>query len=96
MRPAARCDAARQLIARHGISERRACGLVRVTRKTFRREPTPDRNAVLRQRLCELAEQRRRFGSPRLHVMLRREVDCPGSSRHSSKTVTNSVQKSAK
>lgn len=44
-----------------------------VTRKTFRRKPASDRDAVLRQRLCELAEQRRRFGSPRLHVMLRRE-----------------------
>jgi putative transposase len=35
--------------------------------------PTPDRNAALRIRLKELAEERRRFGSPRLLVLLRRE-----------------------
>ena len=61
------------MIERHGISERRACGLVTVTRKTFRRVPAPDKDAALRQRLCELAEQRRRFGSPRLHALLQRE-----------------------
>ncbi|GLR14178.1 insertion element protein [Chitinimonas prasina] len=61
------------MIERHGISERRACGLVVVTRKTYRRAPAPDKDAALRQRLCELAEQRRRFRSPRLHVLLQRE-----------------------
>ena len=55
------------------MSERRACDLVMVTRKTFRRVPLTDRDRALRQRLCELAEQRRRFGSPRLHALLRRE-----------------------
>ncbi|WP_373322404.1 IS3 family transposase [Chitinimonas viridis] len=44
-----------------------------MTRKTYRRAPAPDKDAALRQRLCELAEQRRRFGSPRLHVLLQRE-----------------------
>ncbi|WP_144410394.1 IS3 family transposase, partial [Chromobacterium vaccinii] len=72
-RPDQRCDAARQLIARHGISERRACRLLLVTRKTFHRKPAEDRNAALRVRLRELAEQRRRFGSPRLHALLCRE-----------------------
>ncbi|MEW5773375.1 MAG: integrase core domain-containing protein [Thermodesulfobacteriota bacterium] len=33
----------------------------------------PDPNAGLRVRLRELAEERRRFGSPRLHILLRRE-----------------------
>jgi putative transposase len=33
----------------------------------------PDKNLILRIRLRELAEQRRRFGAPRLHTMLRRE-----------------------
>ncbi|WP_239877655.1 IS3 family transposase, partial [Laribacter hongkongensis] len=71
--PDQRCDAARQLIAWHGISERRACLLLLVTRKTFRRKPARDCNAALRARLRELAEQCRRFGSPRLHALLRRE-----------------------
>lgn len=60
-------------MARHGISERRACDLVQVARKPFRREPPADRDSELRQRLCELAEQRRRSGSPRLHVPLQCE-----------------------
>lgn len=46
---------------------------MQVTRKTFRRPPLIDGNAALRARLRELADQRRRFGSPRLHVLLRRE-----------------------
>ncbi len=37
----------------------------------YRRHREDD--AVLRQRLRELAAQRKRFGSPRLHVMLKRE-----------------------
>jgi putative transposase len=36
-------------------------------------EKKPDQNIWLRKRLKELATTRRRFGSPRLHVMLRRE-----------------------
>ncbi|RZU48111.1 putative transposase [Fluviicoccus keumensis] len=58
---------------RYGISERRACQLAQVNRKTFRQPARPDRDSPLRQRLRELAEQRRRFGSPRLHALLRRE-----------------------
>jgi len=57
----------------HGYSERRACTLMDMNRRTFRRKPTVDRNAALRVRLKELAEERGRFGSPRLLVLLRRE-----------------------
>ena len=39
----------------------------------YRYQPKPDDDAALRQRLRELAGQRKRFGSPRLHIMLRRE-----------------------
>lgn len=55
-----RCNAARQLIVRHGIWERRACRLLWVTRKTFRRKPAEDRNMALLARLRELADQGRR------------------------------------
>jgi putative transposase len=60
-------------MATHGLSERRACGLVEITRRSFRRPPPPDRNAELRKRLRAMAEERRRWGCPRLHRMLRRE-----------------------
>lgn len=62
-----------EMIATHGLSERRACGLVEITRRSFHRAPSPDRNAQLRKRLRALAEERRRWGCPRLHRMLRRE-----------------------
>ena len=63
----------RHVVETHGYSERRACKLMDLNRRTYRREPAPDRNADLRIRLKELAEERRRFGSPRLLTLLRRE-----------------------
>jgi putative transposase len=62
-----------EVIATHGLSQRRACGLIEITRRSFRRAPRPDRNAELRQRLRALAEQRRRWGCPMLYQVLRRE-----------------------
>jgi len=56
-----------------GLSERRACSLIGLDRSTHRYQGRVDRNSELRQRLRELAEQRRRFGYRRLHVLLRRE-----------------------
>jgi len=59
---------------RVGLSVRRACRLVGLGRSTQQYRPRPRLDeAVLRRRLRELAEQRRRFGAPRLHVLLRRE-----------------------
>ena len=57
----------------HGYSERRACQLMEMNRRTFRRPPGPDRDAELRIRLRGLAEERRHFGTPRLQILLRRE-----------------------
>jgi len=57
-----------------GLSIRRACNLIGLSRTSFGYKPAvkPD-EAVIRKRLQELAQTRRRFGCPRLHVMLRRE-----------------------
>ncbi len=57
----------------HRLSQRRACGLIGITRRAFLRAPGEDRNRLLRQRLRELAEERRRWGCPMLYLMLRRE-----------------------
>ena len=54
-------------------SQRRACVALGVSRSTVRRPPPQDRDAELRRRLRELAEERRRFGVQRLHILLRRE-----------------------
>jgi putative transposase len=67
----------RQMVAEvmnsHSLSQRRACGLIGITRRGFRQAPREDRNRQLRHRLRELAEERRRWGGPLLYLMLRRE-----------------------
>jgi hypothetical protein len=62
-----------QVIDAHGYSERRACELVGLNRRTCRRPARADIDREVRERLRELAQQRPRFGSPRLHVLLRLE-----------------------
>lgn len=62
-----------EVIERHGYSERRACALIELNRRTYRRPAPADRDAPVRERLRELAQERPRCGSPRLHVLLRRE-----------------------
>ena len=55
------------------MSERRACTIVRVDRKTIRYRSRRPADEALRARMRELAAERRRFGYRRLHVLLRRE-----------------------
>jgi len=47
--------------------------LVDVSSSVYRYRPKTGNDEELRRRLRELAEQRKRFGSPRLHIMLKRE-----------------------
>ena len=56
-----------------GLSERKSCILVNISVSAYRYQPKEDNDVVLRHRLRELAGQRKRFGSPRLHIMLKRE-----------------------
>ena len=72
--PRARTEAVAVVRAAVGVSERRACGLVRVGRGTCRYEAVRrEANEALRSKLRELAMVRRRFGYRRLHALLRRE-----------------------
>lgn len=71
--PALRREAVQFALDNFKFSERQACKTIDLPRSTFRYEPLPDKNGWLRVRLKELASQRRRFGSPRLCVLLRRE-----------------------
>jgi putative transposase len=57
----------------YSFSERRSCRLVGMDPRIHRSRPKPDRNGWLRDKLKELAEKRRRFGSPGLYCLLRRE-----------------------
>ena len=61
------------IIGCFGLSQRRASLLIGISRNTLRYEPGPDKDDELRNRMKEIAEQRRRFGCRRLHVLLKRE-----------------------
>jgi len=56
-----------------GLSVRRACTLVDLWRATYSYRRKSANDKAVRLRLKELAEQRRRFGCHRLHVILKRE-----------------------
>ncbi len=56
-----------------GLSERRACLLTGVSPSVYRYRSERGDDDALRQRMRELAGERKRFGSPRRHIMLQRE-----------------------
>ena len=56
-----------------GRSLRRACELVGLSRPVYRYHAQANKDKVVRERLRQLAQERHRFGSPRLHLLLRRE-----------------------
>ena len=55
------------------MSERRACRVIDADRESVRYRSTRDDDTGLREKLRELANQRRRSGYRRLHILLRRE-----------------------
>ena len=71
--PAARRKVVAFLQERYPLSERRACKIVGLCRSSCRYQAKPSNDAEIRSRLRQLAELRRKFGAPRLHVLLRRE-----------------------
>ena len=71
--PAARREAAAYLRQAYEMSERRACRVLGVDRTSVRYQATRADDGVLRDRLKALAQERRRFGYRRLHVLLKRE-----------------------
>jgi putative transposase len=59
-------------IEEKGYSQRRACDLVGIAPKTYRYASSRPDDAALRERLKTLANERRRFGYRRLHILLKR------------------------
>ena len=55
------------------MSERRACGVLRLQRSTCRYQSVADEQAALRIRLRDLAQARVSYGYRRLHILLQRE-----------------------
>ena len=71
--PAARRQVVAHVLEVHGLSERRACGLIGMNRSTWRYGSCRQANDWLRERIKEMAAIRRRFGYRRIHDLLRRE-----------------------
>ena len=62
------------MIEHHGLSQRRACSLVQVSRTVIHyHHRISDLNTRLRQRLIELSGKHRRYGHIRLYILLKRE-----------------------
>ena len=55
------------------VSERRACRIIDADRTVIRYLSRRDDDSALREKLRDLAHQRRRFGYRRLHILLRRD-----------------------
>jgi putative transposase len=63
-----------QMIEQFDFSERHACGLVGLSRDSYRNPPVPDATTVaLSAAIIDLAQARRRFGYRRIHDLLRPE-----------------------
>lgn len=61
------------LISGMGLSERRACRIVGLSRSVQQYQPLPKDDEAAIKRMKELASENRRYGYLRLHAMLRRE-----------------------
>lgn len=62
------------MVTEYHLSERHACGLVGLSRDSYRHPPQPDEQTrTLITRMIEIAQTRRRFGYRRIHDLLRPE-----------------------
>ena len=71
--PAARREAVVHLGQKYAVSQRRACRVIGTDRTSVRYRSRRPPDTAIRQRLRELAAQRRRFGYRRLLILLDRE-----------------------
>lgn len=73
MRPKAKRSEAQYLTKKYRIKVSRACTLLGLARSTFDYKEHPRDDSELETKLSELAAENKRFGHPRLFVLLRRE-----------------------
>lgn len=71
--PQAKREAVTHLMTSHLLGVTRACGLIGISRSLYRYQAKRASDTALKDRLGELAAQKRRYGYRRLHVLLRRE-----------------------
>ena len=73
MKPVAKRKAVGFLMSEMGLSERRSCRLVGLSRSVHQYRSAPKNDNAVVERLKELASENRRYGYLRLHALLRRE-----------------------
>jgi putative transposase len=73
VRPAGKRVVVSHLVQAHRLSQRRACRLAELNFSTWQYRARRKEQPGLRERIKELAYERRRFGYRRLHALLRRE-----------------------
>lgn len=73
MRPGAKRAEALYLVSKYASAKTRISRLLGLSISTFDYKPKPRDDEALRNRLAELSTEHRRFGHPRLFVLLRRE-----------------------
>ena len=71
--PAVKRSAVAHASKTHGVSERRACAILGVDRSMVRYRSRRSDEALIRERLRAIANERRRFGFRRLGILLQRE-----------------------
>jgi len=70
--PTARRDAVDYVVQTFGISQRRGCGLMNISRSSNDYKPQPADDGALRKAIKELAVAKKRWGLPRIIYRLRR------------------------
>ena len=71
--PAAKRGAVAHLCKAHEVSQRRACSVLDVDRSSMRYRSVRADDGDLRKAMKEVADERRRFGYRRVHLMLERQ-----------------------
>jgi len=71
--PEAKRKAVAHACEKHGVSQRRACDVLKVDRSSVRYQSTRSDDGELREAMKKVASERRRFGYRRIHVMLERQ-----------------------
>src|SRR5260221_5508657 len=81
VRPVVKREAVAHLRTAFQMSERRACSVIAADRSSIRYRSRRPPDVELRGRLRDLANARRRFGYPRLFVLLRPHGEASGVNR---------------
>ena len=71
--PQVRREAVATLMRERSFGVTRACGLIRISRSLYRYRSRRPACVELRERICEIAALKRRYGYRRIHIKLRRE-----------------------